>query len=121
MDKLDAIWLDGKMVAWDEARVSVLTHTLHYGVGAFEGIRAYKRGTGETAIFRLREHIERLFDSPRSESSWRQACASFQTSSRSTLSRRRFRITSSIVGSGSGRSGQPSSSPPSTGMVWPTT
>jgi branched-chain amino acid aminotransferase len=63
MDKLDAIWLDGKMVAWDEARVSVLTHTLHYGVGAFEGIRAYKRGTGETAIFRLREHIERLFDS----------------------------------------------------------
>lgn len=63
MDKLEAIWLDGKMVAWDDARVSVLTHTLHYGVGAFEGIRAYKRSTGETAIFRLREHIERLYDS----------------------------------------------------------
>jgi branched-chain amino acid aminotransferase len=63
MDKLEAIWLDGKMVAWDEARVSVLTHTLHYGVGAFEGIRAYKRASGETAIFRLREHIERLYDS----------------------------------------------------------
>ncbi|MBL8677654.1 MAG: branched-chain amino acid transaminase [Myxococcales bacterium] len=63
MDKLEAIWLDGKMVAWDDARVSVLTHTLHYGVGAFEGIRAYKRGSGETAIFRLREHIERLYDS----------------------------------------------------------
>jgi branched-chain amino acid aminotransferase len=63
MEKLDAIWLDGKLVPWDDARVSVLTHTLHYGVGAFEGIRAYKRASGETAIFRLREHIQRLFDS----------------------------------------------------------
>jgi branched-chain amino acid aminotransferase len=63
MDKLEAIWLDGKLIPWDEARVSVLTHTLHYGVGAFEGIRAYKRSSGETAIFRLREHIERLYDS----------------------------------------------------------
>ncbi len=63
MDKLKSIWLDGKLVPWEQAQVSVLTHTLHYGVGAFEGIRAYKRASGETAIFRLREHIERLFDS----------------------------------------------------------
>jgi len=63
MEKLDAIWLDGKLIPWDDARVSVLTHTLHYGVGAFEGIRAYKRASGETAIFRLHEHIQRLFDS----------------------------------------------------------
>ena len=63
MDKLKSIWLDGKLVPWEQAQVSVLTHTLHYGVGAFEGIRAYKRASGETAVFRLREHIERLFDS----------------------------------------------------------
>ncbi|MDP3274143.1 MAG: branched-chain amino acid transaminase [Deltaproteobacteria bacterium] len=63
MDKLEAIWLDGKMLPWDAAKVHVLTHTMHYGVGAFEGIRAYKRASGETAIFRLREHIQRLFDS----------------------------------------------------------
>ncbi len=63
MEKLDSIWLDGKLVRWDDARVHVLTHTLHYGVGAFEGIRAYKRASGETAVFRLREHIDRLFDS----------------------------------------------------------
>lgn len=63
MEKLEKIWLDGKLVPWDEAQVHVLTHTLHYGVGAFEGIRAYKRASGETAIFRLREHIDRLYDS----------------------------------------------------------
>jgi branched-chain amino acid aminotransferase len=63
MEKLEKIWLDGQMVPWDDARVHVLTHTLHYGVGAFEGIRAYKRASGETAIFRLREHIDRLYDS----------------------------------------------------------
>jgi branched-chain amino acid aminotransferase len=63
MEKLDSIWLDGKLIPWDEARVSVLTHTLHYGVGAFEGIRAYKRASGETAVFRLQEHIARLYDS----------------------------------------------------------
>jgi branched-chain amino acid aminotransferase len=63
MDKLDSIWLDGKLIPWEDARVHVLTHTLHYGVGAFEGIRAYKRASGETAIFRLREHIDRLYDS----------------------------------------------------------
>lgn len=63
MEKLETIWLDGQLVPWDDARVHVLTHTLHYGVGAFEGIRAYKRASGETAIFRLKEHIDRLYDS----------------------------------------------------------
>lgn len=61
--KLDTIWLDGAMVPWDGASEHLLAHTMHYGVGAFEGIRAYQRGDGRTAIFRLREHIERLFDS----------------------------------------------------------
>jgi branched-chain amino acid aminotransferase len=53
------IWMDGDMVDWDEARVHVLSHTLHYGTGAFEGIRAYKTASGP-AIFRLREHMVRL-------------------------------------------------------------
>src|ERR1043166_410070 len=61
--KLDTIWLDGQMVPWDQATDHLLAHTMHYGVGAFEGIRAYQRGDGRTAIFRLREHIERLLDS----------------------------------------------------------
>ncbi len=61
--KVDTIWVDGKLVPWDDANDHMLAHTLHYGVGAFEGIRAYQRADGRTAIFRLREHIERLFDS----------------------------------------------------------
>ena len=61
--KLDTIWLDGQLVPWDAASDHLLAHTMHYGVGAFEGIRAYQRGDGRTAIFRLREHIERLLDS----------------------------------------------------------
>ena len=61
--KLDSIWVDGAMVPWDAATDHVLAHTLHYGVGAFEGIRAYQRADGRTAIFRLREHVERLLDS----------------------------------------------------------
>jgi branched-chain amino acid aminotransferase len=61
--KLDAIWVDGALVPWDQATDHVLSHTMHYGVGAFEGIRAYQRADGRTAIFRLREHIERLLDS----------------------------------------------------------
>jgi branched-chain amino acid aminotransferase len=61
--KLDSIWLDGQLVPWDAATDHLLAHTLHYGVGAFEGIRAYHRADGRTAIFRLREHIERLLDS----------------------------------------------------------
>ena len=52
-------------MAWDEARVHVLTHTLHYGLGVFEGIRCYKCNDGRSAIFRLREHVERLCDSAR--------------------------------------------------------
>ncbi|HUK65353.1 MAG TPA: branched-chain amino acid transaminase [Anaeromyxobacteraceae bacterium] len=63
MNKADKIWLDGKLVNWDDAQVHVLTHTLHYGVGVFEGIRAYKTSDGRSAIFRLREHLKRLFDS----------------------------------------------------------
>ena len=56
------IWFDGEMVPWREARVHVLTHTLHYGMGVFEGVRAYKTDEG-TAIFRLKAHTDRLFDS----------------------------------------------------------
>lgn len=61
--KLDTIWIDGSLVPWDQATDHLLAHTMHYGVGAFEGIRAYQRGDGRSAIFRLREHIERLIDS----------------------------------------------------------
>ena len=63
MDDRDGwIWLDGQFVPWREARVHVLTHTLHYGLGVFEGIRAYQTPAG-TAIFRLTEHLERLLES----------------------------------------------------------
>ncbi len=62
MQKTEFIWLDGKMVKWEAAQVHILTHTLHYGLGVFEGIRAYEGPKG-TAIFRLQEHINRLFDS----------------------------------------------------------
>ena len=61
--KVDTIWLDGQLVPWDSATEHVLAHTMHYGVGAFEGIRAYQRADGKTQIFRLREHIDRLLDS----------------------------------------------------------
>lgn len=63
VDRLDKIWMDGALVDWDDATVHVLTHTLHYGLGAFEGIRAYRRADGRSAVFRLREHVDRLFDS----------------------------------------------------------
>ena len=56
------IWYDGKMVPWREATTHVLTHSLHYGMGVFEGVRAYKTPKG-TAIFRLQEHTDRLFNS----------------------------------------------------------
>ncbi len=63
MDDRDGfIWMDGKMVDWRDAKIHVLSHTLHYGCGAFEGVRAYNTANG-TAIFRLREHTERLFNS----------------------------------------------------------
>lgn len=58
----EKIWMDGQLVDWDDARIHVLTHTLHYGNGVFEGIRAYEATEG-TAIFRLTPHIERLFNS----------------------------------------------------------
>jgi len=61
-DRDGLIWLDGKMVPWREATTHVLTHTLHYGMGVFEGVRAYKTGAG-AAIFRLQEHTDRLFNS----------------------------------------------------------
>lgn len=63
VQKTDKIWFDGKLVPWDEANVHVLTHTLHYGVGVFEGIRAYKCADGRSEVFRLKEHVDRLFDS----------------------------------------------------------
>ncbi len=57
------IWLDGQMVDWDKAQVHVLTHTLHYGLGVFEGIRCYRTDDGRSAVFRLKEHVSRLFES----------------------------------------------------------
>jgi len=63
MQRTEFIWLDGEFVPWDEARVHVLTHTLHYGLGVFEGVRCYEGADGRSAIFRLREHTERLFAS----------------------------------------------------------
>jgi branched-chain amino acid aminotransferase len=59
----EKIWLDGRFVPWDEARVHVLTHTLHYGLGVFEGIRCYRTADGRSAVFRLPEHVRRLFES----------------------------------------------------------
>jgi branched-chain amino acid aminotransferase len=63
VDKVERIWMDGELVPWDQAQVPILTHTLHYGLGVFEGIRCYKLADGRSAVFRLREHIRRLFDS----------------------------------------------------------
>ncbi|MES9995419.1 branched-chain amino acid transaminase [Desulfovibrio aminophilus] len=63
VQKSEKIWFDGKLVPWDEANVHVLTHTLHYGAGVFEGIRAYECADGTSAVFRLQEHIVRLQDS----------------------------------------------------------
>lgn len=61
-DRDGLIWYDGKMVPWRDATTHVLTHSLHYGMGVFEGVRAYKTSNG-TAIFRLKEHTDRLFRS----------------------------------------------------------
>lgn len=63
VQKAKKIWFDGKLVNWDDAQVHVLSHTLHYGVGVFEGIRCYKTEDGQSAVFRLKEHVDRLFDS----------------------------------------------------------
>jgi len=62
--KAEKIWMDGMMVDWDKALVHVCTHALHYGSGVFEGIRAYETDKG-TAVFRLKEHIDRLYNSAR--------------------------------------------------------
>lgn len=59
------IWFDGKLVPWNEAKVHVLTHTLHYGLGVFEGVRAYECHDGRAAAFRLTDHINRLYSSAR--------------------------------------------------------
>ncbi|MDP7562916.1 MAG: branched-chain amino acid transaminase [Arenicellales bacterium] len=61
-DRDGTIWFDGKMVPWRDASIHVLTHTLHYGLGVFEGVRAYQTDHG-TALFRLQDHTERLFRS----------------------------------------------------------
>jgi branched-chain amino acid aminotransferase len=62
LQKVEKIWMDGKLVDWDDANVHILTHTLHYGSGVFEGIRCYATSQGG-AVFRLTDHIVRLFDS----------------------------------------------------------
>ncbi len=63
MNKAKYIWMDGELVAWDDAKVHVLTHTLHYGNGAIEGTKAYKTVDGRCAIFKLNEHTQRLLNS----------------------------------------------------------
>ncbi|MDQ1428967.1 MAG: branched-chain amino acid aminotransferase [Acidimicrobiaceae bacterium] len=62
LDKVEKIWMDGELVDWDDAKIHLLTHTLHYGCGVFEGIRAYATDEGP-AVFRLTDHILRLFNS----------------------------------------------------------
>ena len=62
-DRDGFIWYDGKLVPWREANTHVLTHSLHYGLAVFEGVRAYKTESLGTAIFRLQEHTRRLFNS----------------------------------------------------------
>jgi branched-chain amino acid aminotransferase len=82
--KADKVWMDGKLIPWAEANVHVMTHALHYGLGVFEGIRAYKTKDGRLAIFRLREHIRRFMDSahiimlnlPYTEEALMEACLS---------------------------------------------
>jgi branched-chain amino acid aminotransferase len=64
LEKSEKIWMDGALVDWDDARIHILTHTLHYGCGVFEGIRAYATAQGP-AVFRLTDHLTRLFDSAR--------------------------------------------------------
>lgn len=59
----EAIWMDGEFVKWSDANIHILTHTLHYGLGVFEGIRCYATADGRSAVFRLPEHLRRLYDS----------------------------------------------------------
>jgi branched-chain amino acid aminotransferase len=62
VEKAETIWMNGEFVAWDDAKVHVLSHGLHYGTGVFEGIRAYETENG-TAVFRHRDHLDRLLRS----------------------------------------------------------
>ena len=62
VNQADLIWMNGEFVAWEDAKVHVLTHALHYGTGVFEGVRAYETERG-TAVFRHQDHIDRLFQS----------------------------------------------------------
>jgi branched-chain amino acid aminotransferase len=61
--KAETLWLDGKLVPFDDGKIHVLTHALHYGIGVFEGIRAYQTADGRSSVFRLKEHIRRLYES----------------------------------------------------------
>ncbi|MBF0104510.1 MAG: branched-chain amino acid transaminase [Deltaproteobacteria bacterium] len=63
VQKTKKIWMDGAYIDWDKANVHILTHTLHYGLGVFEGVRCYKQADGTSAIFRLKEHMNRLYES----------------------------------------------------------
>ena len=63
IERTEQVWLDGKLIPFDQATVPILTHTLHYGLGVFEGIRAYECDDGRSAVFQLREHTERLYQS----------------------------------------------------------
>jgi branched-chain amino acid aminotransferase len=65
VEKTDRVWHNGKLIPWDDANVHILTHTLHYGLGVFEGIRCYRSDDGAGNVFRLKEHVERLFGSAR--------------------------------------------------------
>jgi branched-chain amino acid aminotransferase len=65
VEKTEQVWLDGRFVPWDDAQIHVLTHTLHYGLGVFEGIRAYRCDDDRSVVFRLREHAQRLYRSAR--------------------------------------------------------
>ena len=65
MSQADFIWMNGELVPYEDAKVHVLTHALHYGTGVFEGVRAYENPQGQPAIFRHADHIERLFHSAR--------------------------------------------------------
>ena len=63
MEPVDKIWMDGELVPWDQAKIHVLSHIIHYGYGVFEGIRCYETEDGGRAIFRLEEHVQRLLES----------------------------------------------------------
>ena len=110
------IWMNGEMVPWGDAKIHVLTHTLHYGTGVFEGIRAYETDNGP-AIFRLTEHIERLYNSakilgmpmpydvpPPPDCAWsRHASAWRATKPRASASRAATSASASLAGTNPGR------------------